>query len=482
MRGFFETLVWISSIGIFCFFVIYTILTFCLIGLSLYETVMQKFERGGVNFRPTLRPLRPGITIIAAAHNEQAVIVSSVRSQLASAYEPLEVVVVDDGSTDGTTDTLIEAFDLVELPVGDRFLLETQPIEQIYVSREDPRLRVVRKQNGGRSDATNAGLNLARHELVASVDADSALDRDALTRIAEIFSADPDRVVAVGGAIRIANGAVIENGIVVQARVPVRGIEASQVGEYMRAFFGARIAWSSMNGLLIISGAFGVFRRDLVRAVGGLSRATMGEDMELVLRLHEQLRPIHPDLRIEFAADATSWTEAPPGLGPLRGQRVRWHIGLLDNLLIHQRMIARRRFGNVGLFALPYTIMFEVVAPLLQILGYAFLVIALILHLVAWEYAVALFVIVLLAGQLQTAGAIVIEQLGFERYRSRDLLLIAVWSILEIFWYRPLTAFWRVWATFRVLSGRRPGWGKIPRGVALGEVHEGELEPAPLRR
>ncbi len=275
---------------------------------------------------------------------------------------------------------------------------------------------------------------------------------------------------------------MIENGIVLKARVPVRGTEASQVGEYLRAFFGARIAWSSLNGLLIISGAFGVFRRDLVRAVGGLSKATLGEDMELVMRMHEQLRPMHPDLRIEFAADATSWTEAPSGLRPLRGQRVRWHVGLLDNLLIHKKMIARRRFGNVGLLALPYTILSEVVAPLLQVVGYGFLVIALIFHLVAWQFAVALFVVVLLVGQLQTAGAIVIEQLGFERYQRRDLLLIGGWSALEIFWYRPLTAFWLVWATLRVLSGRRTGWGKIPRGVALGEVPEGDLEPAPLPR
>jgi cellulose synthase/poly-beta-1,6-N-acetylglucosamine synthase-like glycosyltransferase len=477
-------LIWISSIGIFCFFVVYTLVTYALIAWSFHETAMQKLERGGKNFHPVRRPLRPGISVLAAAYNEAPVIVSAVRSHLQSDYDPLEVVICDDGSTDGTTDTLIEAFDLVELPVGDRFQLETMPIEQMYISRADPRLRVLRKGNGGRSDAINAALNLARYDLVATVDADSLLDRDALARVVEIFSADPDRVVAVGGTIRVANGTVIEDGVVVEASVPLYGTQASQVGEYMRAFFGARIAWSAMNGLLIISGAFGVFRRDLMRSVGGLVHAseTLGEDMELVMRMHAQLRPDHPDLRIEFAADANSWTEAPSGLGPLRGQRVRWHIGLLDNLRMHKRMIARRRFGAVGLMALPYTILFEVIAPVLQILGYVFLVVALILHLVAWEYAVALFVIVMLCGQLQTAGAILIEQLGFERYLGRDLLLIAGWSLLEIFWYRPLTAFWRTWATVLTLIGRRPGWGKIPRGVALGEVAESEREPAPLPR
>jgi cellulose synthase/poly-beta-1,6-N-acetylglucosamine synthase-like glycosyltransferase len=471
----------VASIAIFGFFLLYTLVTFALIVISLYETGVQKLQRGGQSFRPIRRPLRPGISVIAPAYNEQPVIVASVRSLLASDYDPLEVVVVDDGSNDATTEILTETFDLIELPVGDRFRLETAPIDKLFVSRTDRRLRVIRKQNGGRSDALNAGVSVASHPLVAAVDADSLLDRDALARVVETFAADPERVIAVGGTIRIANGTEIENGVVIKARVPWHGTEASQVGEYMRAFFSARIAWASMNALLVISGAFGVFRRDLVRAVGGFSKATMGEDMELTMRMHERFRALEPDLRIEISADANAWTEAPAGLGPLRGQRIRWHIGLFDNLRRHRKMIGRRRFGAVGVFALPYTVAFEVLAPILAVLGYAFLVLGLILDSVAWEYGAALFVIMLLAGQAQTAGAILIEQLGFERYRGRDVMLIGGWSLLEIFWYRPLTAFWRVWATVLFFTGRRPGWGTIPRGAALA-VPESEMEPAPLPR
>jgi cellulose synthase/poly-beta-1,6-N-acetylglucosamine synthase-like glycosyltransferase len=473
-------LVSVASVVIFGFFVIYTLVTFALIAVSLYGTAMQRFQRGQ-SFRPIRRPLRPGISVIVPAFNEQPVIVASVRSLLASDHDPLEVVVVDDGSTDGTTETLIETFDLVELPVGDRFRLETAPVESLYVSRTDPRLGVARKQNGGRSDALNAGVNIARHPLVAAIDADSLLDRDALARVVETFAADPDHVIAVGGTIRIANGTEIENGVVVKARVPWSGTEASQVGEYMRAFFGARIAWARMNGLLIVSGAFGVFRRDLVQAIGGFSSSTMGEDMELTMRMHEQVRTLEPDLRIEVSADANAWTEAPTGLGPLRGQRIRWHIGLFDNLRMHRKMIGRRRFGAAGLLALPYTVAFEVLAPILQVVGYAIAVVALIFGYVAWQYAVALFLVVLLAGQAQTAGAILIEQVGFERYGRRDLMLIGGWSLLEIFWYRPLTALWRLWATILFFTGRRPGWGSIPRGTALA-VPASETEPAPLPR
>jgi cellulose synthase/poly-beta-1,6-N-acetylglucosamine synthase-like glycosyltransferase len=472
---------WVLSFGIFVFFVVYTIATFVLIGISLVQVSLEKVERGEL-FTPPHRPHRPGISIVAPAHDMEAVIVPSVRSLLACDYDPLEVVLVDDGSQDGTTAVLAREFDLVEIPVGDRLHIPTAPITQIYVSRTDPRLRVVRKENGGRSDAINAGLNVAYTELVGVVDADTLLERDALKRIGEVFALEPDDTVAVGGTIRIANGSVIEGDTVVEARVARGGVEASQTGEYLRGFLGGRVAWSWMNGLLIISGAFGVFRRDLLRAAGGLSKETLGEDMEIVMRLHHRLRPEHPQTRIAYAADANAWTEIPTSLGPLRTQRIRWHVGLLDNLRMHRKMLLRRRFGAIGIWALPYTVAFEAFGPILQVAGYAILVELIVVDRVSWWYAGSFFVVTLLVGQLQTAGALLIEEVGFRRYGVRDLMLLAGWSLLELFWYRPLTAFWRVWATLLVLVGRRPGWGTLPRGVAFGAEPEGDLVSAPLPR
>jgi cellulose synthase/poly-beta-1,6-N-acetylglucosamine synthase-like glycosyltransferase len=476
-----ETTFWIVSFAIFVFFVVYGIATFALIVLSLVEASLAKIERGEL-FTPPVRLRRPGISLVAPAYNTEPLIVANARSLLAADYEPLEVVIVDDGSEDGTTAALTRAFDLVELPVGDRMQIPTEPVEQIYVSRRDPRLRVLRKANGGRSDAVNAGINIARNELVAIVDADTLLEADALKRIGEVFAADPDDVVAVGGTVRFANGAVIENNVVTQPRVSHSGVEAIQTAEYLRGFLRGRIAWSRLNGLLIISGAFGVFRRDLLRAAGGLSKETLGEDMELVMRLHHQLRPAEPKTRIAYAADATAWTEIPSTLAPLRGQRIRWHVGLLDNLRIHRRMICRPNYGAVGLLALPYTILFEVLGPLLQVAGYAIVIVLIALDQVSWWYAAAFFVVTVLVGQLQTAGALLIEEVGFRRYRNRDLMLLGGWSLLEVFWYRPLTALWRVWATVLVILGRRPGWGSIPRGAAFREEPEAELVPAPLPR
>jgi cellulose synthase/poly-beta-1,6-N-acetylglucosamine synthase-like glycosyltransferase len=477
----FAAILWWVSLAIFVYFVVYTIATFALIGLSLYEAALVKIERGEI-FEPPKRLRRPGISLVAPAYNMETLIVACARSLLSVDYDPLEVVIVDDGSQDGTTEVLIGAFDLLEIPVGDRLTIPTAPITQIYVSRSDPRLRVVRKENGGRSDAVNAGLNVAYTELVAMTDADTLLEADALKRVGEVFATDPDDVVAVGGTVRIANGAVIENNLVTVPHVARPGVESTQTAEYLRGFLGGRIAWSAMNGLLIISGAFGVFRRDLVRASGGLSRETLGEDMELTLRLHHQMRPQQPGVKIVYAADANAWTEIPCRLGPLRGQRIRWHIGLLDNLRIHRKMICRKRFGVTGMVALPYALLFEALGPLLQVAGYVILVVLIILHAVYWPYAVALFVITLLIGQLQIAGAILIEEVAFRRYDVRDLMLLACWSLLELFWYRPLTAAWRVWATLLVLIGRRPGWGSIPRGAAFGEKPQAELTPAPLPR
>jgi cellulose synthase/poly-beta-1,6-N-acetylglucosamine synthase-like glycosyltransferase len=471
-------ILFIVSFAIFVYFVVYTLTTFALIVISLIDVSLVKIERGEV-FVPPTRLRQPAISIVAPAYNMEGTIVASVRSLLACDYDPLELVVVDDGSADGTTARLQEVYDLVEIPVGDRLLLPTAPILAMYVSRSDPRLRVVRKENGGRSDAVNAGLNVAYTELIAVVDADTLLEPDALKRIAEVFALEPDETVAVGGTIRILNGAVVDGQRVHEPRVAHGGVEASQTAEYLRGFLGGRVAWSWMNGLLIISGAFGVFHRDVVRRAGGLSKQTLGEDMEIVMRLHDQLRPGRPGTRIAYAPDANAWTEIPVALRALRGQRIRWHVGLLDNLSIHRRMVLRRRFGAVGLLALPYTLLFEVLGPLLQVAGYAILVAMILLDSVYWLYAVSLFVITLLVGQLQTAGALLIEETGFRRYRVRDLMLIGGWSLLELFWYRPITAAWRVWGTALFVFGRRPDWGTIPRGAALAEAPESVAEPLP---
>lgn len=468
---------------IFVYVVVYNLASLTLLTLSLSETsAVARARRARVAQGPrTPPPLLPSVTVVVPAHDEEPVIVASVRSILAATYEPLRVVVVDDGSTDGTSAALEAAYDLVELPVGGSFALETEPIERLSISRSDPRLRVVRKVNGGRSDAVNAGIAVARHDLVAVTDADSLLEPDAVALAVAAFTADPSRVVACGGIVRIANGGRFVDNRLVEPRVRVRGIEATQTVEYLRSFLGSRIAWARLNALLIVSGAFGVFRRDVLLETGGLSKQTLGEDMELTMRLHHQLRPSQPEMQIAFVPDAVCWTEAPSKLASLRSQRIRWHVGLIDNLRLHRSMFGRR-FGLVGRVALPYAILFEAAAPLVELLGFVLVVGLFVVHDATWPFVFAFVVVAMLLGQIQTAGAILVEEVGFRRYRSRDLLLLGLWSLLELFWYRPLTLVWRVWATVLLLVGRRPGWGTIPRGVALGAGETAEAATLPLPR
>ena len=470
---------WIS-IGILVFFIVYCVVTVTLLVMSVGEISWYARGQEPTRTRPGGLAHRPSVTLVAPAYNEETLIVQSAKAFLASDYTPLEVIISNDGSHDETFARLDEAFDLVSLPLRGRTALATEPIRAVYISRVDPRLRVVDKANGGRSDAINAGISVARGELVVITDSDSLLEPDAIRRAVQRFEVHPDNCMAVGGDIRVANGSKIVGGRVVTPGVTARGIGATQVLEYLRGFLGSRIAWSEMNGMLIISGAFGVFRRDVLVALGGFSRNTLGEDMEMTMRIHRLLRPGWKEARVEFAPDAVCWTEAPGTMGGLRNQRVRWHAGLLDNLRIHWRMFGRPRFGSAGTVAMPYVVLFEAVEPLVEVLGFAIVVALIAYNQVNWPYLLAFFVIAILTGQVLNAAALLIEEIGFRRYRGKDLLLLAGWGLVEALWFRPCLAWWRLKATVLALLGRRPGWGTIPRGAAILE-HPVEVV-APLTR
>ena len=468
------------SIGIFAFFILYAAATLTLLVMSVREISWYSRGQGPARRRPRELARRPSVSLVTPAYNEETLIVQSAKAFLASDYDPLEVVVVDDGSKDETFARLEEAFDLVSLPLRGRTALPTAPIHSLYISRTEPRLRVVRKENGGRSDAINAGISVARGELVVIVDADSLLEPEAITHAVVPYEVHPDLCMAVGGGIRVANGSRIVGGRVVAPRVSMRGVGATQVLEYLRGFYATRIAWSEMNGLLIISGAFGVFRRDLLVALGGFSKATLGEDMEMTMRIHHLLRPQMKDARVDFAPAAVCWTEAPGTMGGLRNQRVRWHAGLLDNLRMHWQMFGRARFGAAGVFAMPYMVLFEAIEPLVEVTGFAIVITLLIYDAVNWTYLVAFFLIALLSGEVLSATALLIEEIGFRRYRAADLARLTFWGLVEALWFRPVLAWWRLKATVLALIGRRPGWGTIPRGEGI--LEQPAQAVAPLSR
>ena len=269
--------------------------------------------------------------------------------------------------------------------------------------------------------------------------------------------------MASGGTVRIVDGSRITEDRVVQPGVSWSGMGATQTLEYLRGFLGVRIAWSRLNGLLIVSGAFGVFRRDTLTDVGGFLPGSLGEDMELTIRMHHELRPNWPTARVAYAPDAVCWTQAPDTVRGLRSQRVRWQVGLLETIWQHRGMLARRRYGAAGTVAMPYVTIFEALSPLVEVFGYAVIAGLLILDLNSWPFVVAIVAVSIVLGQAQSIVALLIEESGFRLYSRAEMTRLIGWGLLEIFWFRPLIAFLRAWATITLFVGHRPAWGSIPR-------------------
>jgi cellulose synthase/poly-beta-1,6-N-acetylglucosamine synthase-like glycosyltransferase len=423
-------------------------------------------------------PLTPPVSVLLPAYDEAAGIVESVRSLLALRYPEHEVVVVNDGSRDGTLDALREAFDLVPLRKALRTTVATQPVAAAYLSRRDGRLLVLDKANGGKADALNAGLNAARYPYVCAVDADAMLEPDALLHVAKPMLDDPDLVAATGGIVRIANGCRVEHGQVTEVRLPRSRLATLQVVEYFRAFLVGRVGWSQIGSLLIISGAFGLFRRSLVEAVGGWRTDTVGEDVELVVRLHRYLRERGESYRIAFVPDPVCWTEAPETLRTLSRQRRRWQRGLAETLWRHRRMLANPRYGALGLVGFPYFLLFELLGPLLEVTGPPAALAAVLTGTLSTAFLAAFLVASVLLGVLLSVSALALEEFSFRRHtRGREALRLLVFAVLENLGYRQLTDLWRLQA-FVDLARRKRSWGDMTRrGLARRSLDDRVAPP-----
>jgi cellulose synthase/poly-beta-1,6-N-acetylglucosamine synthase-like glycosyltransferase len=335
-------------------------------------------------------------------------------------------------------------------------------VRGLYRSLDHPDLVLIDKVNGGKADAINAGINAARYPLVCVMDADSLLEEHALARAVLPFLEDP-ATLAAGGIIRIANGCRVEQGRVTDVRLPRSRFATFQVVEYLRAFLSGRVAQSAFNGLLIISGAFGVFRRDVVVDCGGLRHDTIGEDMELVVRLHRVYRERRRHYRIVFLPDPVCWTEAPESARVLSRQRNRWQRGTLQVLSYHRRMIGNPRYGIVGLFSMPYYLIFEALGPIVEVAGYAVTAVAVAFGLLDVVFAELLFLSAVVYGAVMSVAAVLLEELTFRRYpRTRDLARLCAYGVLENFGYRQLTTWWRFRGVVDFVRGRQ-GWGAMTR-------------------
>jgi cellulose synthase/poly-beta-1,6-N-acetylglucosamine synthase-like glycosyltransferase len=407
-------------------------------------------------------PFAPRISMLAPAYSEAATIVESVRALLTLSYPNLEVVLVNDGSTDTTLQTLQTAFDLKPInPVYQR-LLECAPTRGLYRSRLTPELVVLDKENGGKADALNAALNLASGTLVCAIDADTLIETDALLRMVRPFL-ERSGVVATGGTLRVANGSLVRDGRVVDVHAPRRMLPGVQAVEYLRAFMLGRLGWNALGGNLIISGAFGLFARAQVIAAGGYEHDTVGEDMELVANLRRLGIERGEASEVAFIPDPVAWTEVPESLRVLGRQRERWQRGLADVLWRHRHVLARRRYGPLGLFVAPYFVLVELLAPLVEALGILGLALALLLGAVNWPFAFVFLLVAYGYGLLLSGIALLLEELTPGRHQSvADRLLMLGWAVLEPLGYRQLTVIWRLRGMIRYLRGRSD-WGTMTR-------------------
>ena len=404
----------------------------------------------------------PPISLIAPAYNEGMTCVESVRSLLKIEYPDFEIIVVNDGSKDDTVERLRQAYQLEPAPRIPTAHVPTKGVRQVYHSKSQPQLWVIDKENGGKADALNAGLNYCYTPTFCAMDADSLLEPEALIRIVRPFLEDAT-TIAAGGILRIANGCRVEQGRVVEVRLPKSLLARFQVLEYLRVFLAGRMGWASLDASLIISGAFGIFSREAVVSAGGYSTDTVGEDMELVVKLHRYHAEHGIPYKIQFVPDPVAWTECPESLQVLARQRDRWQRGLFQSLTRHMRMLLNPRYGKAGLLAFPYFFFLEMIGPVIELLGYISFFITVAAGRADWWFASAFLAMAIVFGGVLSLAAVALEELSFRRYpKLTDLLQLFGLAALENFGYRQINTWWRVKGTWSALR-KKESWGRMTR-------------------
>lgn len=448
--------------------IIYMIIVILVYSAMLFFAFIQLRKRHGLNTQDIEEEYVDAIyskpvSIIVPAYNEEVGIINNIHSLLSLRYPEVEIIVVNDGSTDGTLNKVIESFQMKPIQKVIRQQLASEPVRAVYQSEIYPYLKLIDKENGGKADALNAGINLSRYPYFCSIDGDSILEERSLLRVMQPIILSNEEVIAAGGNIQIANGFDVRLGSVFQSDLSRNYLVTMQIVEYLRAFMMGRIALSRFNLVLIISGAFSVFSKKWVIEVGGYTKDTIGEDMELVVKLHRMIKEKKWKKRIEFVAEPVCWTEAPQTLPVLRNQRRRWQQGLIDSLWTHKKMTFNPKYGSIGLISFPYFWIVECIGPVIELGGYLYIVVAFFMGQIYYEVAILLALLFVIYGAILSMASVLLDAWSIRKYPNmRDVLRLLVLALSEVFWYRPLNLLWRMEGFFRFL-GKRTEWGNMKR-------------------
>ncbi|HPS81944.1 MAG TPA: glycosyltransferase family 2 protein, partial [Candidatus Limiplasma sp.] len=416
------------------------------------------------------------VSLIVPAYNEEATILDTIRNLLKLNYPEYEIIVINDGSKDQTLPLLIEQFGMVAIEQPYKRSVASQPIRKVYRTSQHGNLIVIDKENGGKADALNAGINFSRYPVIVSMDADSVLEKEALIRIVAPFLQD-NTVIAVGGVVRISSGCVIEDGDIKDIRLPKSALGKLQTVEYLRSFFTGRIGAASMGMLLIISGAFGAFRKEAVIAVGGYTTQCIGEDMELVVKLHRYMKNNGKPYKISFLPDPICWTQPPDNLRDLYKQRKRWQIGLINVLLRHRDMAFNPKYGKTGMIMLPYYWIFEFIGPVFETLGYFVVPLSWWLGVISWQFALLFFLLVVLVGLILSLGAILQESFAMRKFpKMSQILTLAAFALVDNFGFRQFNTIIRFIGFLKYRTGKST-WGTLKRQQFTKDAQQPDSKP-----
>lgn len=452
--------IFIYSLLIFAFYIFIGI-------FSIGETRTYLSKNSFTDYRLLASsPYTPGVSILAPAYNEAATIIENVRSLLSIFYSNIEVIILNDGSKDDTLQKLIAAYDLQLIPYHVNYQIKSNAVRGVYKSKKPvyKKLVVVDKENGGKADTLNVGINIASKDYIVCIDVDCVLEQDALLKMVKPFmEAGDEKVIASGGVLSIANSCVIEDGKLVKVVLPKEYLPRMQTVEYLRAFLLGRMAWSRMNALMLISGAFGAFDKDIVIKAGGYNPNTVGEDMELVVRMRRYMEEQQLKYRVTYIPDPLCWTEAPNSFAVLRRQRNRWTRGTFETLDMHRVMFFNRKYHILGLLSYPYWFFFELCAPLIEFIGFMFFIFQASFGIIEWSFFFALFSFIISFSYLYSSFSIFMEVLTYNQFKQkRNVRKLLLTVLTEPFVFHPFIV-WSAIEGFIDLILKEKSWGEMTR-------------------